>query len=254
MIDPGSKFQSKYSELLEDSKDSDDAIIEKVKSFIRDDNFPCVGAKAAQSQKLIEYRVYRELASDSSTTSFYLDIHEYLLTLNLEDARVQSFVAIFPETAFDTEIEFERILWEQLGDLVELDKALNVSWASSVSDDPENPHFSLSIGGHPFFIVGMHPAAHRGARRSPYTMLVLNSHSQFEKLREDGRFDRLKAIIRKRDLEIHGSINPSLDDFGNTSEARQYSGRKITDDWECPIDHAALSRKTISDPTEADND
>jgi len=228
-------ISSQLQEKLAVQSTADLAIVDEVKAFIKSDQFPCVGAKAAQSQKLIEYRVYRELAEQVSTTSFYLDVHEYLLTLNLEDARVQSFVAIFPETTFESEIDFERLLWDQLGSLIELDRSLNINWASDVSDDPENPHFSLSIGGHPFFIVGMHPAAHRGARRSPFTMLVLNSHAQFEKLREDGRFDRLKTIIRQRDLEIHGTINPSLDDFGNTSEARQYSGRKVTEDWKCPI-------------------
>jgi len=211
------------------------AIIEQVKNFIDNDTFPCVGAKAAQSQELIDYRVYRSLADEDDAASLYFDITEYLQTLNLENARVQSFVAIFPDTKSSNEAVFETLLWQQLGDLIDIDKSLNIGWAESVSDDPDNPHFSLSIGNHPFFIVGMHPTAGRAARRSPYPMLVFNSHAQFEKLREDGRFDRLKKIIRKRDLEINGSMNPMLDDFGDSSEASQYAGRQVGEDWKCPI-------------------
>lgn len=214
---------------------NDLAVIEDVRQFIDSETFPCVGAKAAQAQDLIEFRVYRQLASEDINNSLYLDIREYLVTLNLEDARIQSFVAIFPETKFDNEALFEQLLWEQLGDLIEIDATLNIGWATSVSDDPSNPHFSLSIGGHPFFIVGLHPAASRVARRSPHTMLVFNSHAQFEKLRKDGRFDRLKTVIRKRDLEINGSQNPMLEDFGTNSEARQYAGRQVGEDWQCPI-------------------
>lgn len=96
--------------------------------------------------------------------------------------------------------------------------------------------FSLSIASHPFFVIGLHPGASRIARRFRHPALVFNSHRQFEQLRDDGRYGKMQAIIRKRDKLLQGSVNPSLADFGTATEARQYSGRDVGKDWECPYD------------------
>jgi len=45
----------------------------------------------------------------------------------------------------------------------------------------------------------------------------------------------MKGIIRDREVAQTGSINPMLNDFGDRSEARQYSGRAVDSDWECPF-------------------
>ena len=50
-------------------------------------------------------------------------------------------------------------------------------------------------------------------------------------------YDRVRDTIRKRDVQKNGSINPMLVDFGNRSEAPQYSGRAVNDGWECPFKH-----------------
>jgi len=104
-----------------------------------------------------------------------------------------------------------------------------------VSKDTENQHFSFSIGGKAFYIVGMHPGASRKARQSPYAAIAFNLHWQFEKLREMGSYETVRDKIRERDKELQGSINPVLEDFGSNSEARQYSGRKVEKDWKCPF-------------------
>ncbi len=65
--------------------------------------------------------------------------------------------------------------------------------------------------------------------------MVFNSHHQFDRLRADGRYGRMQAAIRKRDGALQGSINPNLADFGDASEARQYSGREVEPDWRCPL-------------------
>ena len=46
----------------------------------------------------------------------------------------------------------------------------------------------------------------------------------------------MQAATRARDIELQGSINPNLADFGEASEARQYSGREVEDQWQCPYD------------------
>jgi hypothetical protein len=45
----------------------------------------------------------------------------------------------------------------------------------------------------------------------------------------------MQDIIRDRDREIEGDINPNLANFGEHTEARQYSGRAIHGEWQCPV-------------------
>ena len=47
----------------------------------------------------------------------------------------------------------------------------------------------------------------------------------------------MKTMIRKRDTAFQGSINPMVADFGTTSEAKQYSGREVSESWKRPLLH-----------------
>ena len=102
--------------------------------------------------------------------------------------------------------------------------------------DPEHPHFAFSVAGTAFFVVGLHPNASRVARRAPVPTLVFNLHVQFERMRADGRYQRMRDTIRRRDTELQGSLNPMVSDHGETSEARQYAGRAVPPDWTPPFD------------------
>ncbi len=93
----------------------------------------------------------------------------------------------------------------------------------------------MSIAGRAFFVVGLHPAASRMARRSPHPSLVFNFHNQFQTLKATGKYAKMQDVIRSRDLALQGSVNPVLARFGEASEARQYSGRAVTADWVCPF-------------------
>ena len=95
--------------------------------------------------------------------------------------------------------------------------------------------FSFSLRGKAFFVIGLHPNASRLSRRYRCPALVFNLHEQFETLRRQGRYDRMRDVIRKRDAALCGSINPALRNFGEKSEARQYSGRAVREDWRCPF-------------------
>ncbi|MFL6514134.1 MAG: YqcI/YcgG family protein, partial [Chthoniobacterales bacterium] len=67
----------------------------------------------------------------------------------------------------------------------------------------------------------------------------------FERLRTDGKWKKMQTAIRARELVLQGSVNPMLSDFGQESEARQYSGRAVPEDWsppaggegKCPFGH-----------------
>jgi FPC/CPF motif-containing protein YcgG len=86
------------------------------------------------------------------------------------------------------------------------------------------------MAGQAFFVVGLSPQAERWARRFPWPVLVFNAHEQFEELRKSEQFPR----IRERDAELEGEPNPNLADYGDHTEARQYSGREVESDWVCP--------------------
>jgi hypothetical protein len=76
----------------------------------------------------------------------------------------------------------------------------------------------MSLGGRAFYVIGVHPGASRKARRFGRAALVFNLHSQFETLREDGRYDKMRAAITERDIAFSGSRNPMLAGHGEASE------------------------------------
>lgn len=143
-----------------------------------------------------------------------------------------SFVAVFGGAPPSGEPEFEQALWDVLSAVSARDAS---DWDPTVSRDPEDPCFSYSFAGRAFYVVGLHPAASRPARRCDAPTLVFNPHDQFERLRAQGHFSSLRSLIRERDRDFSGSVNPMLQDFRDGSEARQYSGRAVGSEWQCPF-------------------
>jgi FPC/CPF motif-containing protein YcgG len=133
------------------------------------------------------------------------------------------------------EAGFEAAMWARLQSLSDKDAWRGQPADPRVSSDPADPHFGLSFGGEAFFVVGLHPGASRPARRFARPALVFNLHDQFETLREQNRYEQLRASIIARDVALAGSANPMLSRHGETSEARQYSGRAVGADWRCPF-------------------
>ncbi|WP_197430657.1 YqcI/YcgG family protein, partial [Methylobacterium sp. CCH5-D2] len=76
-------------------------------------------------------------------------------------------------------------------------------------------------------------------RRFEAPVLVFNLHDQFERLRAEGRYERLRETILARDVDLAGSVNPMLARHGERSEAVQYSGRAVPADWACPFRRGA---------------
>jgi len=76
-------------------------------------------------------------------------------------------------------------------------------------------------------------------RRSSITsaslLLTVNLHDQFERLRNGGKYEPIRDTIIQRDTKLEGTKNPMLKQFGSSSEARQYSGCAVDDEWECPF-------------------
>lgn len=160
----------------------------------------------------------------------------------------QSFAVVFEGPDVLSEEQFEHALWARAQSLSDKDSWLGQPYDETVATDPDNPHFSLSFGGEAFFVVGLHPGASRPARRFSSPVLVFNLHAQFERLRAEGRYEKLRTSILQRDEALAGSTNPMLARHGESSEARQYSGRQVDADWRCPFnprtqsDRAAAAR------------
>ena len=222
-----------------DRIDEHDTLAEQFLSFVDEDAFPCVGAKAALARGEMFVHEFG-LLNDAANDAALLDTLEvFVKTMESADEdplKVHSVVAVFKGPFITSELQFENMLWTQLYNLHILDVSRGFSAASDISSNPESPQFSLSLAGHPFFVIGLHPGASRLARTFRSPVLVFNSHRQFEALRADGRYSKMQKAIRKRDIALQGSINPNLADFGSNSEARQYSGRKVDANWKCPFD------------------
>lgn len=203
--------------------------------FVGDAGFPCLAAKGVVRRLGHELHVYGTLASGHATNALAADLREFVRRATSDDADFRAFVAVFPDGQPEDEREFERRLWVQLQQLHERDDPA-AGWDPSVSADPDDPRFSFSFAGCALFIVGLNPHSSRLARRFRWPALVFNPHAQFERLRRDGHYDRMRTLIRDRDVALQGDVNPNLADFGEQSEARQYSGRDTTDDeWTCPF-------------------
>ncbi len=204
----------------------------KFDKFILENNHPCIMAQSVFSLNNAVINDYEAMLNIHSTNGLLNDLELYIKNYDFNSKNFKSFIATFSKDEFLSESEFEKSLWKQLKMLSELD---HYSWDPSVNSDPEHENFSFSLCGRAFYIVGMFPNSSRLARKSPYPTIVFNLHQQFEKLREMGKYTSVKNRIRKRDEKLQGYINPMLEDFGENSEARQYSGREVDKDWKCPF-------------------
>lgn len=210
----------------------------QLREFVASPEFPCVGAKAALAQDALEIREFAALGSRSNDGPLLDGLARFARRRDRDDPEnfiVHSFAAAFEGPLDSDESRFEALLWSQLQRLHSLDMVRGSPWSADVSTDPDDPKFSLSLAGHPFFVIGLHPGASRLARRAPFPVLVFNSHRQFNRLRADGRYAKMQKATRARDTSLQGSINPNLADFGTAAETRQYSGRAVEANWRCPF-------------------
>ena len=216
-------------------QDKNSHLPNEFKEFVAESGFPCVGAKSAFARDTVAFYTARDLASAWDDLAIHDRLLDWAYTYREDPSGLRSFIVLFGGPGDLDEAGFERLMWDRIQSLVDKDAWRGQRLKPTVSADPDDPHFSLSIGGEAFFVVGMHPNASRKARQFSRPSLVFNLHDQFERLRKDGDYQRMREVILKRDHEYSGSVNPMLAVHGELSEARQYSGRQVTDDWICPF-------------------
>lgn len=208
-------------------------------ALVSSPGFSCLGAKSVFRQEQYRLGFYGELGAPETTAALERDLNKFV-EAGTPDRGFSSFIATFTGPNPSSETEFETLLWSQLQSLHERDSKLH-AWDTSVSSNPQDPHFSFSVAGQAFFVVGLHAASSRWARRFAWPTLVFNPHEQFERLREEGSFPGLQSRIREREMALQGSLNANLANYGDYSEARQYSGRPAEAGWRCPFEPHASS-------------
>jgi FPC/CPF motif-containing protein YcgG len=213
---------------------NDHNIIEDYLGFINEKEFPCVVAKAALARNHIKSHVASHMACPASDVSILHFLYDFVDQYRLSSEPYHSAAVIFKGPLNTNEETFDALLWERLNALSVLDK-ISYAHDSRVASDPEDPNYSYSIKSEAFFVVGLHPGSERRSRRFKYPALIFNPHAEFEKLRRLNRYEKLKGVVRKRDVIFSGTVNPMLDDFGNSSEAIQYSGKRHASEWKCPL-------------------
>jgi FPC/CPF motif-containing protein YcgG len=216
-------------------------------AFVRERAYPCVMAKSVHRLGQYELRTYPSIRSEAAALGLARDLAAYARAAEPERG-FRSFVATFEGDAPRSEEAFEEALWGLLGRLHERDAS---PWDPAVSSDPREAAFSFSFAGRAFYVVGMHPEASRPARRFATPLIAFNLNAQFEQLREEQRYVKVRDLVRQRDRAYAGSVNPMMNDFGAQSEARQYSGRSVGEDWVCPFSAAPRGSRALGEHDEA---
>lgn len=219
-----------------------DSLKEEFFQFLENPHFPCIGAKAALKKNGISVVIAKDLNSTEEDVELLVALYRFINLWKRNKRILRSFVIIFESPLGSSEVEFEHSLWSFLKRLHRLDKEI-YEWDEKVSADVTDPHFSFSLGKMSFFIIGLHPHSSRKSRQFQRPTLVFNLHEQFENLREKGKFVPMQSKIRDRDLKYSGSINPMLENFGERSEAFQYSGREIPKETSIPFTSDGATEK-----------
>jgi uncharacterized protein len=202
---------------------------------VADENFPCVGAKSALARGTLKVIACHSLCSGWDDLRIHNEMLLWANSYRTSPDGLRSLAVVFEGPLDLDELAFEKAMWSRIQSFSDKDHWLGLPYDHRVSPDPDDPHFSLSFGGEAFFVIGLHPNASRPARRFPSPTLVFNLHDQFERLREEGRYERMRDRIIERDRELAGEANPMLARYGEISEARQYSGRQVGPEWRCPF-------------------
>lgn len=205
-------------------------------AWITDRAFPCVGAKSALARGTLKVVSARDITSAWNDVAIHDALLHWAWEYRKEPEGLRSLAVVFEGPLDLSEHDFEAHLWTRIQSLADKDAWRGQPYDQRVSADPGSPHFSLSFGGEAFFVVGLHPNASRPARSFGRPTMVFNLHDQFERLREEGRYETMRRKILDRDEELAGDINPMLARHGETSEAGQYSGRHVPPDWVPPFE------------------
>lgn len=207
---------------------SDEQVVGDYHAYIRQLPFPCVAAKAALNKGQLHSVVLPDMMDTTSVPQALAGIYEFIQRYKSHPVLFRSVALLFKQPRPLSVDNYETLFWKYLQALHDADSR-QFGWDTRVESNIHSPKFSFSLGEEAFFVVGLHPNSPRTARQFQYPAIVLNPHHQFEQLRQNKLFQTLKQAIRGRDKAAYGSTNPMLDDFGQSTEALQYTGQCYDD-------------------------
>ena len=202
--------------------------------FINQKNFPCIMAKTVSRIGYLETFTVQDIERTTNIIQFLKNIYQFIDHYHSSSNTLHSFVLIIESNEYRSFDFFEKQFWQFLLSVNYFDKIL-YAHDDRVHADPQSDHFSFSIMEEAFFILALHPQSPRWSRRFSKAAIVFNPHQQFENLRTNGLFNKVRNIIRQKDKLLQGFANPMLSDFGDRSEVYQYMGRSHTFAEELPI-------------------
>jgi len=208
--------------------------VEALFHLIDEASFPCIGAKAAMAKRQLQCFVGRDIRSAHDDAAIVEFLYKFVDQFRTGQSALSSAAVIFNNPTDLSEERFDFFLWNRLQAIADIDATYS-PYDARVSNDPAANDFSFSMKAEALYVIGLHPASARKARRFSYPTIVFNPHQQFEALRSTGKYESMKQAVRRRDQEYSGSVNPMLVDFGVSSEAIQYSGKQYGDTWTCPF-------------------
>lgn len=211
-----------------------DTYTRELLSMVEQPFYPCIGAKAVVAKQKLSSFLATDLSSDHDDEGIIRFLYNFVDEYRMTGSELCSAVVIFSSQAHLSEVDFDRLLWARLQALADID-ATHHAYDLRVSPDPQSSNFGFSIKGEALYVIGFHPNSSRPARRFSRPAIVFNPHAQFERMRERGKFDAMKRSVRQRDMQFAGSVNPMLADYGESSEAIQYSGIQNGTSWKCPF-------------------
>lgn len=238
------KFDGAELKILESGSKVSDTVTEvhaefRQKILCRTPPFTCMGATSVFNQNNYRFGMYKNMCTKETTLGLARNLFTFVNEQDSMNSNFTAFIAVFETPIPEDEHHFEKLVWKQLQMLHDEDSRYH-DWDKEFSNDINNHQFSYSFAERGFFIVGMHPKSSRIARQFSYPLLVFNASRQFDHLVETNQFHNFVRIIRERDIALQGSINPNLPEKYDYSrpeepEVRQYSGRAVEKDWQCPL-------------------
>ena len=187
----------------------------------------CIGARTlAQSGEGFYMAVYPDMKSVTAAVMFIQDLEQYYLHSDAHaDSLIRTFAAIFINHPIYSQEQFADEYWDFAQILHDVD-CLSNPYDPTVSFDPYSADFELSLAGRAVFTTTLNPQSPRMFRNSSFPVWVMNQTAQFQQLRDEGRFEKWKDKIRKRDAlyDPSGESNPILADHGSMSAKDQLAG------------------------------
>jgi uncharacterized protein len=174
------------------------------RALILDATFPCVGAKAAFNQGTYRFGMYPEMASRAATAGLYRDLQAFVAEQPAMGSNFATFVASFTGPHPDDWRYFDVRICRQLQSLHDMESH---EYDRRTRADAKSLRASFSFAGQAFFLVEFYAASPHWARRFAWPTLVFNPRHQFERLREEGKFERFQQAVQARERALEEGIN-----------------------------------------------